>query len=459
MPSDVIVTDRNSLAQNFSENSKQVLCSAAFGAGAYAIGGSLLGFPPLTPAGALVTGGALITALALCPSNASQEAIFGSPPTFSGGQCSAVYDVVVRLFAPNGSSQDTEGRIQGPVRGLRFLDPPSVNLSGLYIVGSGGGGPDGESYAIVSSGSPAQIPSSNIVSVRRVDGQPDNCGNAPNTGGQIISNVTNGDTIDNSKVVNNSDFSTVIPVEFNLGGISNTLNLQFGPIEIESLLPVSFNINIGGSNFRFKERPDGTLEPEPTNPDKSKPNDKLEKTLKEVKDCVCTPVVDLDMLLLPVVLDDGGCKIVTETFLVPKGSVSDSQFQRFVDSANLAREGCLSAIVSQLPQTLIFSASTTDDGREIFTGKIAPDVVSLVLKITDIRESGPPKINLYAASNQRKFGSVSFVMDGVRGGGDYLYVFDEETYIPLSKRGKEGRLRILMKKGLSFEVYDSGERV
>jgi hypothetical protein len=312
---------------------------------------------------------------------------------------------------------------------------------------------------IVSSGSPAQIPSSNIVSVRRVDGQPDNCGDAPNTGGQVISNVTNGDTIDNSSVVNNSDFSTVIPVAFNLGGISNTLNLEFGPIEIESLLPVSFNINIGGSNFKFKEKPDGTLEPEPVNPDKSKPNNKLEKILKDIQDCVCTPGVELDMLLLPVVSDDVGCELMTETFLVPKGSVSDGQFQRFVASANFAREGCLAMNVEQLPQSLIFSASTTDDGRELFTGKIKPDVISLILKITEIRESGPPKINLYAASNQRKFGSVSFVADGVRGGGDYIYVFDEETYIPLPKRGKEGRLRILMKKGLSFEVYDSGERV
>lgn len=83
----------------------------------------------------------------------------------------------------------------------------------------------------------------------------------------------------------------------------------------------------------------------------------------------------------------------------------------------------------------------------------------MVLKITEIRPDGPAKIDLFPASNQRKFGSVSFVTDGVQGGGDYVYVFDTETYIPLPTRGKEGRLRILMKKGLSFEVYDSGERV
>jgi hypothetical protein len=83
----------------------------------------------------------------------------------------------------------------------------------------------------------------------------------------------------------------------------------------------------------------------------------------------------------------------------------------------------------------------------------------LFLKITEIRDDGPEKINLYQASNQRKFGSVSFVTDGVVGGGDYIYIFDQETYIPLPRRGKEGRLRILMKKGLTFEVYDAGERL
>jgi hypothetical protein len=50
-------------------------------------------------------------------------------------------------------------------------------------------------------------------------------------------------------------------------------------------------------------------------------------------------------------------------------------------------------------------------------------------------------------------------LEGVEGGGDYIYVFDEQTYIPLPKRGKSGKLRILMKRGISFNVYDSGERL
>lgn len=459
MASNIVVTDSASLAQNFSENAKGVLCSAAFGAGAYAIGGSLLGFPPLTPAAALVTGGSLLAALALCPSGADQSEIFGAPPAFSGGQCVGVQYGCRQSFLNtfNGSVlEGNETALVGPISAITPREGPGAfGPVWLFDIVSG------PSQGLTTVDSQLTVASYEYLSSRvyRIDGLPDNCGNAPNTGGQIIQNIENGDTIDNSKVVNNSNYSTVIPVVFNLGGVNGTLNLKFGPITIGSLLPLSFNIDIGGSDYKFKQKPDGTLEPEETNPDKDSPNNKLEGLLKDIKSCVCTPAVDLDMLLLPAVFDEVGCGIETETFLVPKGSVSDGQFQRFVQSAVFAQEGCMRSSVEQKEQTLIFSASTTQDGREIFTGKIKPEIISLVLKITEIRPDGPAKIDLFPASNQRKFGSVSFVTDGVQGGGDYVYVFDTETYIPLPTRGKEGRLRILMKKGLSFEVYDSGERV
>jgi hypothetical protein len=459
MASSVVIRDATSLAQNFSENSKQVLCSAAFGAGAYAIGGSLLGFPPLTPAGALVTGGALLAALTLCPSGASGDAVFGTPPPFQGGQCPVQYYVKVDLAYADGHHEYPEQVVYGRVKGLDFVDPPGPPAYGLYLLTGSASDPNAVLFLAIYLGPQSNISSYSIIQLSRMDGNPDDCGNLPRSGGQIVRSPGSGDTLNPSTVIDNRDYSTVIPVEFNLGGISNTLNLRFGEIRIGSLLPLNFNINIGGADYRFRQKPDGDLEPVETNPDSSGASDRTEELLKKIKECVCTPAVDLDLLLLPVVSDGVGCELVTETLLVPKGSVSDAQFERLVASANLAREGCLAKNVEQLPQSLIFSASTTDDGREIFTGKIKPDVISLILKITEIRESGPPKINLYAASNQRKFGSVSFVTDGVSGGGDYIYVFDEETYLPLPVRGKEGRLRILMKKGLTFEVYDSGERV
>jgi hypothetical protein len=66
---------------------------------------------------------------------------------------------------------------------------------------------------------------------------------------------------------------------------------------------------------------------------------------------------------------------------------------------------------------------------------------------------------LFPSANQRKFGSVGFSIKPIGGGGKPIYIYDEDTYIPFPKRSKVGRLRILLKRGLSFEVYDTGERL
>lgn len=460
-PSDIVVTDRQSLAANFAENSKQVLCSAAFGAGAYAIGGSLLGFPPLTPAAALVTGGALLTSLALCPSG-SEDSIFGQPPAFSGGQCDAVYN----FEGQTNSYQDVGGApggrpirvlgIRGPVtiqNGLLDgLQPPSTPIQALRFVGA-----DGRVFDAIFE-SYGHVPGSLTGVFSRTDGLPDNCGNAPNSGGQVIRNSESGDTIDNSTVVNNSDYSLTIPVVFNLGGINNTLNLKFGDIRIGSLLPLSFKINIGGADFEFGENPDGILEPRETNPDEEGTKGRTEELLKKIRECVCKPDVDMDLLYLPLVGDATSCDIVSAEFLVPKGSVDAGVVDSFLTSASLANVACNRLAVEQLPESQIFAATVTAGGAEVFTGIIGPEVVSLRVVITSFDENILPKISLYPDSNQRKFGSVNYCGDGGSGGGDYIYVFDNSTFVPLPKRAKNGRLRILFKPGTSFTIYDTGER-
>jgi hypothetical protein len=113
----------------------------------------------------------------------------------------------------------------------------------------------------------------------------------------------------------------------------------------------------------------------------------------------------------------------------------------------------------QLEESLIYAATTTQDGRELFSGLIDTDVVSLRIKITDIQNPTLNILTLYPEAKQRKFGSISFVTESVNGGGDYIYVFDTDTYLPLPTRGKKGKLRILLKGGISFEVYDTGERI
>jgi len=467
-PSSVVVSSFDTMAENFAQNSERVLCDIALGTGAYAIGARILGVAKFTPATALATTAALMAGLALCPSGAQQEPIFGIPPSFQGGQCSTQYRVWATLSTydlnncilsttPEGFQGTTVGplRVVNTCNGPRF-DVPECGLSNVCFGGSnvvGANGPiAGAGGIVIGSGAGYRI-----TRVERVDGLPDNCGSLPNEGGQFITN-NNGDVIDNSKVIDNSTEIRIVPVTFNMGGVNGTLNLSFGDIRIGSLLPFQFVINIGGSDFGFEKGTDGVTKPMPTSPDSSVTKDGLRELLEKIKDCVCKPEVDLDMLFLPYVKADESCDLQTETFLVPKGSVSQDIVNKFIDSASAASDFCSNSAIEQKPEVLIFAASTTEDGREIFSGDIGTEVKSLRFRITANRNKNLRPITTYPSANQFKFGSISFVTKTVSGGGDYLYIFDTDTYYPLPKRGKEGRLRVLLKAGLSFEVYDTGER-
>lgn len=458
-PSSIVVTDRKSLADNFSENSTRFLCDTALGTGSYAVGGQLLGLVKLTPPARLITAGALLAALALCPSSGSDSSLFGQPPPFSGGQCGGTYDIWTQ-FGPLGgppNPANVSGSVVGPIAIFEEIFLPSPlggRQYGVRVMGATDSVPREIGFGFREG----QV-TKYFVEFRRQGGLIDDCGSLPRGPGQVVTNINNGDTINSSTVVDNRDQKTVIPVSFSLGGISNTLNLEFGNVIIKSLLPLTFNIDIGGSTFGFRENPDGTVEPTETNPDPGGVKDNIEKLLKEIKECVCKPDVDLDLLFLPVVDAAQSCDIQTLSLLVPKGSVSPSSERVIEETAQLARKACKEKEVKQLPEEQIFAATVVIGGAEIFTGEIKPEVVSLRVRIDGFDEELLSKITLYPDSNQRKFGSVAFVTNSVQGGGDYIYVFDSDTYVPLPKRGKNGKLRILFKPSVSFRVFDTGERL
>jgi hypothetical protein len=292
----------------------------------------------------------------------------------------------------------------------------------------------------------------------RVDGLPDDCGDISGGGGQVITNINEGDTINNTSIVDNRDNSVVVQIPVNIGGIQTTMNLKFRDLVIGSLLPLSFTVEIGGTYFGFEEDDDGKIKPTKTNPEKGLPDNKIEELLSKIKECVCKPEVDLDLLFIPVVNGVESCSITTVDVLVPKGSVSDFQYSQLINTADAAKELCQKKALLQLEEKQIFAATVRGGNYEIFTGDIEVDVVSLRVKVIGFDESIVPEITLFSGSNQHKFGSIGFVGSGIQGGGQYLYVYDIDTYLPLPKRGKKGRLRILFKESVSFVVYDTGER-
>jgi hypothetical protein len=464
-PSSVPVTDSASLALNLSQNSLRTICQFSAPAGALGIGAEITGLVTLGPVGTLATTAALVAAATSCPAAFSQDKIFGTPPAFSGGQCAVLYDFTYSktddIITP------TNGRIQagipGPITGVELRKnpgQPNIRLDEYTATITNAGGP-----TVFPRFAFTNPPGNCTIALVRRDNQADNCGDPPSSGGQVIVNNNSGDTINNTNIVNNTNNKTIAPVLINVGGINGTLNLTFGDIKIDSLFPLNFNIDISGTRFGFGQKPDGTLEPRPVNPDLSQPATQDEsvrevlKKLNRIIDCVCGPSVDIQNLFLPTVSGFPDCGERIETLSVQAGSFNAEQMKRFVETAALAQNFCDTFPPKQLPESLIFAASTTALGHELFTPSFGPEIVSLRLKITEVRIDGPEIITLYPGAQQRKYGSVSFVLDNISGGGDYIYLFDTENYVPLPDRAKTGRLRILMKRGISFEVYDTGERL
>jgi hypothetical protein len=468
-PSSTVVSSLGTLYQNISENAENAFCQGVLGAGAYTVGSTILGNPLPKPPQLYAIGGLLLAGFALCPSSPTQAGLYGKPPLFSGGQCGVNYTMEAnwRYYADQSGNTSAGGTSRQDIPGpISQVGEPPIGLKLPYDPNTTVILRDANGYPILQITNGFGIVGGSFnVFVRRRDGQPDNCGNAPNSGAQIITNNISGDTVNSNNVGDTTTNNYIVPITFAYANFSSVINVPIGGIKIGSLFPLNFSLNFGGVRIGFGANKDGNLEPRPVNPDPSQPENsdeilqKIYAELVRAANCVCTPPVNLDMLHLPLVEDSVSCDIVSETLLVPTGSVSDVLFAKILRSAELAREKCLDSPTPQKPEALIFAASTTQDGREIFTGEIAPEVHSLRLKITEIRDDGPEKLSIYEASNQRKFGSVSFVLSNILGGGDYLYVFDTETYVPLPVRGQPGKLRVLMKKGLSFEVYDTGERV
>jgi len=463
-PSSTVITGPESLASNFAENSRNFLCQLTFGTGAYAIGGRILGVAKFTPATALVTSGALLAALALCPSGANQGQIVGPPPQFLGGQCPVTYNWVAKMFLNDGGTlrprPDESGSCLGPIAEFRAPGASSGNTYlGVYNaqgqrIGTGAGlYPSSEPYVL------------GAITVSRADGLPDNCGNIPSQGGQIVRNINTGDTINGDKVVDNSQIIGIAPVTIQVGGISTTLNLSFSDYSIHSFSPYTYTVNVGGVRWGFEIQPDGSGKPFPVNPDPELPTDqtdswkKILDKLQEIKDCVCggdSPVFKADLLDY---LDSEDCMVKKELVYFPESQELNPIISRFIQSAMLAEKTCLDPNPPQVEERLIFAATTLRDGRELFSGDIEPEVVSLRIEITDFAPQLAVPITIYPAADQYKFGSVNFTIKNSNGGGDYVYVFDRNTYLPLPKRGKTGKLRILFKEGISFSVYDTGERL
>ena len=468
-PSTIQISDWDTLQRNFTENSQKVFCASSQAAGALAILGGVTGAAYAAPAAFVGLGALAIVGAAACGGQLDPDEVAGQGPAFSGGQCPVQYVVSYLLVYDPTYSETGSITVSGKIHSVDRQTPPGMS-DGIYCDHGIASNPEAHRYTPIFLQF-SVYPGATIqnITVVRVDGLPDDCGSLPRAGGQIIINTETGDTIDTTNITNNTFTTFVVPVGILISGNPITVNMPFSNIKVAEAFPLKFSLDIGGVKFHFQNdhsdpqnpilKPvPGPAAPEPT-PGSDSDQSQIIKLLKEIKECSCKPDVDLDMLFLPYIDKAQSCSIVTEALMVPKGSVDGPTLQLFQETAQLAVQQCERENIQQQQPTLIYSASTTAQGVELFTPLIGTEVVSLKLVITETRQEAPQLLTLYPAASQRKFGSVSYVLGGVNGGGDYIYIFDTETYIPLPKRGQPGRLRLLLKNGLSFNVYDTGERI
>lgn len=237
-------------------------------------------------------------------------------------------------------------------------------------------------------------------------------------------------------------FAPQVTLNLNIGEINLSGEIKlpiYAPVTLEGIRIGDVKIGIDG-NITFRERdyadpttdaPPGGGEPPPECPDTT-------------------------TIVVPFAVREE-CEISEAEIEVVTESLPPALVGRLIDSANLAVEGCSGGgKPPQLPQVLLQSGTAPNPVGERFVD-VPLACVSVRLRITSAGSARG--ITTYGTAGQRKFGSLGFALEGMNGGGDYVYVYDSETYYPLPPRGKPGRIRLLLAPGVGWELYDTGERL
>jgi hypothetical protein len=237
-------------------------------------------------------------------------------------------------------------------------------------------------------------------------------------------------------------------INYNYEGDTNnySLDLNFGPIVLAPVLtfPITVPVSISGSVKigDVKIDFDGLPTFEPNRPGGGTP---------EPPECP-----DTTTIVVPFAIRES-CSQSSVEVEVLSDSLPPALVGRLIDTVNLALECCgEEPTPPQEPEALLSSGTAPNPAGEQFV-TVPDECVSVRLRIT--APGAARQVTTYGTAGQRKYGSLGFALVGMNGGGDYVYVYDAETYYPLPPRGKPGRIRLLLAPGVVWELYDTGERL
>jgi hypothetical protein len=313
------------------------------------------------------------------------------------------------------------------------------------------------------------------VSFSKQSGGPDNCGNpppiyVPSSGAPAKPYPPALSDPDGNPVLPPVDF----PSPYQPPGHDKPIYLPVSTPSVPIPLPISFPITVpisvggvavGGINIAFN----GTFEISYSSSSPGGEVDlsgietsltRIKTELDEVKACACLKPPappEVETLGVPI-LSTSECSTESLPLSVERGALSPAVLSRFLKSAEAAVLGCRAKAPEQKEETLLFSGTSTLQALELYSPAVSPEVISVRLRITNYSSGASREITTFPGTNQRKFGSLGW-SNAVGGAGPYQYVFDESTLFYLPPRAKNGYVRLLLKEGISFSLYDTGERL
>lgn len=183
------------------------------------------------------------------------------PPPFTGGQCPTLYDVTVTMTRTSGTIQNPftppPVRVNGPVSGATFRNQPG-NATTLDVIAAPDSlHPDGFYTAAqvpTNFGGGENVNSCTIVSVVRVDGQPDNCGSLPPTVPPYVpgSNSTTNNITYTTDEGDNISIPTTITFGYGRLGINGTLNIPFTlNLNVTPTVNITGNLNLNTGDVEY----------------------------------------------------------------------------------------------------------------------------------------------------------------------------------------------------------------
>lgn len=401
----------------------------------------------------------------------------GSVP-FVGGQDSVSYRVRVQLLNHNtdctvANNIDREDIVQGPLNIIRsyLRDVKYDCRSSTSQLFAGGYTNFRGDPTIVGNYSP-DVGGYYAMSVTRVDGLPDVGGNPPFVPSPLPPGYEIPPGYPDSPFLPGIDVT--VPVYRNPDGTDppdRWIPFRIPNLPLPVIIPIapSFNpsatipinvpvrLNAQGTatfepQFNFQIDPDGNIR---TPPDLLCPCEVEPEPVGSLSPVVTVPY---EIPYYECGMAVGSFKLAT--LEVVEDSIPDGLSEKLLSSANLAEVACEAMNPDQEDPSFLYSG--------VFQGVLVapwfspslPDyLVSVELRIVEFSSGDFREITAFPGAGQYKFGSIEYCLADSLASTTPNFVWDRKTYLRLPMRIKPGRLRVLLRSGVSFEIWDTGERL